>query len=99
MGTRHPRVVEALPKSILGPVTHSKIYEFEIIADSSGEQSIKCLSGEKLDFGYNYVINEDGTYLEHYNVCPVGTKLYGVKPAQFASPTILAFYSYNPLAD
>ena len=80
-------------------VTHSKIYEFEIIADSSGEQSIKCLSGEKLDFGYNYVINEDGTYLEHYNVCPVGTKLYGVKPAQFASPTILAFYSYNPLTD
>ena len=80
-------------------VTHSKIYEFEITSNPDGGQSITCLSGEDFDFGYNYVVNEDGTYLDHYNNCSVGTKLYGVKPVQFASPTILALYSYNPLAD
>ena len=80
-------------------VTHGKVYEFEVTANPGYGQSIICLSGKSFDYGCSHVINEDGSYIEHFDECPIGTKLYGVHPSHFASQTILAFYSYNPLAD
>lgn len=80
-------------------VVHGTVIEYEMVANPGGGQSLMSSPQNEYHFGTNYVINEDGTFIENYLDCPVGTKLYGIYPSYFISKTIVAFYSYNPLAD
>lgn len=80
-------------------VVHGKVIEYEMVANPGGGQSLMSSPQNEYNFGTNYVINEDGTFIENYMDLAIGTKIYGIKPSHFASETILAFYSYNPLAD
>ena len=80
-------------------VTHGKVLEYEVTENEDGEKSLKALSDNSYDIASPHVINEDATYTQYYVSLPIGTKIYGVNPSHFASKTILAFYSYNPLAD
>ena len=80
-------------------VTHGKVHEYEMLPDPGGNRSLANTMGESFNFGTKYVINEDGSFIEGLNDFPIGTKVYGIEPPHFSSKTILAFYSYNPLAD
>lgn len=80
-------------------VTHGKILEYEVAENPGGGTSLRGLTDNSYDFASPHVINEDNSYTDYYTTLPVGTKVYGVNPSHFASKTILAFYSYNPLAD
>ena len=80
-------------------VVHGKVIEYEMVANPGGGQSLMSSPQNEYNFGTNYVINEDGTFIENYMDCPIGTKLYGIHPSYFSSMTIMAFYSYNPLPD
>ena len=80
-------------------VTHGKILEYEVAENPGGGTSLRALTDDSYDFACPHVINEDNTYTNYYTTLPVGTKVYGVNPSHFASKTILAFYSYNPLGN
>ena len=79
-------------------VTHGDIYEFEMVENPGDSKSVRPLDSQTYTFQESqYCINEDGTFSE-LNTYPVGTKLYGVNPADSDSDTLItAFYSYNPL--
>ena len=80
-------------------VKHGTMYTYEVVQNPGSGTSLVNASHEEFDFGTKYVINKDGSFTEGLNDFPVGTKLYGIHPSHFASKTILAFYSYNPLTD
>ena len=80
-------------------VMHGTVHEYEMLPDPGGDRSLANTKGESFNFGTKYVINEDGSFIEGLNDFPIGTKVYGIEPPHFSSKTILAFYSYNPLAD
>ena len=81
-------------------VVHGTVHEYEMLPDPGGDScSPASVGGESFDFGTKYVINEDGSFTEGLYDYPMHTKLYGIHPSHFASKTILAFYSYNPLIE
>ena len=80
-------------------VTHGKVLEYEVAENPGGGKSLKALEDDSYDIATPHVINEDGTFTDYYTTLDVGTKIYGINPSHFASKTILAFYSYNPLIE
>lgn len=80
-------------------VTHGKVLEYEVAENPGGGKSLKALEDDSYDIATPHVINEDGTFTDYYTTLDVGAKIYGINPSHFASKTILAFYSYNPLIE
>lgn len=78
-------------------VTHGRILEFEVAENPGGGTSLRILDSSITPGNYltTYCINRNGTF-DNLSNYPIGTKIYGINPANFDSLNILAFYSYNP---